>query len=223
MTHLDLGSETLPASPSRRTSWLYLRYGKRALDVAIALLILPVVAPLIAIICLMTRLDGHAGLFGHTRIGQEGKPFTCWKIRTMVPDAEARLAAHLASNPNAAGEWAKTQKLQDDPRTTRLGRVLRRTSLDELPQIWNVLRGDMSLVGPRPVTAKELERYGPLAPVYLSLRPGITGQWQIHGRRSGCYDERLKLDQLYAAQIGPWRDLVLIAATVLVVFWPTGN
>ena len=95
--------------------------------------------------------------------------------------------------------------------------------LDELPQIFNVLKGDMSFVGPRPVCKAELAKYGARSAMYLAMRPGITGQWQIHGRRSGCYDERLKLDQLYAAQIGPWRDLVLIAATVLVVFWPTGN
>ena len=141
----------------------------------------------------------------------------------MVPDAEARLAAHLATHSDAAREWARTQKLTDDPRITRLGGVLRRTSLDELPQIWNVLWGDMSLVGPRPVTLGELDRYGAQRAAYLRMRPGVTGLWQVKGRGNGCYAERLTLDQTYAETLSLPLDLRLILRTALVLFRPTGR
>jgi exopolysaccharide production protein ExoY len=152
MAYLDLQSE-LRTPTQNSTRQLYYRHcGKRVLDLCICLILLPVLAPLIAILYLIVRGDGAPGLFAHTRVGQAGRTFTCWKIRTMIPDAETRLSAVLAANPIAATEWNRTQKLQNDPRVTRLGRFLRRSSLDELPQIWNVLRGEMSLVGPRPVT-----------------------------------------------------------------------
>ena len=141
----------------------------------------------------------------------------------MIPDAETRLSAVLAANPIAATEWNRTQKLQNDPRVTRLGRFLRRSSLDELPQIWNVLRGEMSLVGPRPVTPPELARYGLRAATYLSLKPGVTGLWQVAGRSNGCYAERLQMDQTYALSIGMWCDLGLIGRTAFVLIKPTGR
>jgi exopolysaccharide production protein ExoY len=143
MAHLDT-TTTQHSLPLRGTFYhLYQSHGKRLFDLLFALTLLPILAPIIAILCLCVRCQGGCALFAHTRIGQDGVPFACWKLCTMVPDAEARLADLLASDPAAATEWAKTQKLHNDPRVTRLGRFLRRTSLDELPQIWNVLRNEM--------------------------------------------------------------------------------
>jgi len=223
MAHLDILSvaQQSPHAPARLR--LYKRSGKRALDLGLALLLLPLILPLVVVLCVLARQRGASALFAHTRIGQGGKPFVCWKIRTMQPDAEARLAAHLDADPAARREWERTQKLANDPRITPLGRVLRRTSLDELPQIWNVLRGDMSLVGPRPVTAPELARYGHNSHIYLDLKPGVTGLWQVTARADGCYAQRLHLDQLYAQRIGLLQDLKLIARTALVILRPTGR
>ena len=223
MAHLDLRSTTLSDADTIQTSQAYARFGKRALDLVIAVALLPILIPMIAFLCLLTRRDGAPGLFSHTRIGQHGHSFTCWKIRTMVPDAETRLAHHLGTNADAAAEWKRTQKLTNDPRVTRLGHVLRRTSLDELPQILNVLRGDMSLVGPRPITADELSRYGLHAQTYLNLKPGVTGLWQVRGRTNGCYEERLHMDQRYARRVNLWHDLFLIMCTVCVIIRPTGR
>ena len=224
MAHLELRSDkhatSLFTAVRRRH---YAAWGKRTVDLTLALILLPILAPLVAVFCLLMRSPAAPGLFAHRRIGQNGVPFTCWKIRTMVPDAESRLEDHLAADPAAAAEWDRTQKLKNDPRVTPLGRLLRRTSLDELPQIWNVLRGDMSLVGPRPVTERELDRYGPHARTYLSLKPGITGHWQVHGRSNGCYDERLHMDQTYARQIGLRYDLRLMWNTAFVLIRPTGR
>ena len=223
MMHLNTRAYSISSSRP-----FYFRFGKRALDIVISMSLLPVIGVVLAAIYLALGL-GQTGtgqgtfFFAHTRVGRNGQIFRCWKIRTMVQDAQSRLETHLAENPEAAAEWARTQKLRNDPRITQLGAFLRRTSLDELPQIWNVLRGDMSLVGPRPVTADELDRYGTLRQTYLALKPGVTGFWQIHGRGNGCYDERLEMDHHYASHISFWRDLILIGATVSVVIWPTGR
>lgn len=223
MSHIDLGSAGLKSSRSNRHFRFYTRFGKRTLDIVLSLALLPILGPIIILLGLFVARGGALGLFAHERVGKNGKTFRCWKIRTMGTDAEARLTALLAADPCAADEWARTQKLSNDPRVTRLGRTLRRTSIDELPQIWNILRGDMSFVGPRPITASELDRYGAFAPTYLSLKPGVTGHWQIHGRSNGCYQERLKMDVFYAANINLLRDLSLILATILVVIQPTGR
>ena len=223
MTHLDLGSQTLSKSESTRPFNLYTRFGKRTVDLVLALILLPLAGPAILLLCFAVHRKGASALFAHTRVGLHGQSFQCWKIRTMVPDAQAMLASCLNANPKAAAEWNRTQKLTNDPRVTRLGRFLRRTSLDELPQIWNVLRGEMSFVGPRPVTREELSRYGTLAETYLCLRPGVTGHWQVHGRSDGCYKERLRMDARYAQGVNLWRDLVLIMLTVRVFVWPTGR
>ncbi|MEL7258112.1 MAG: sugar transferase [Pseudomonadota bacterium] len=211
---------------SSTTSFLSLVYstlGKRLLDIAIAILLLPILFPMIGLLWMLMRLQGGSGFYCHKRVGRNGAEFSCWKIRTMVPNAERLLTELLDADPLAADEWKRTQKLSRDPRITKLGQFLRRTSLDELPQIWNVLRGDMSFVGPRPVTKPELDRYGPDAKVYLKLRPGITGLWQIMGRSDGCYTERLRLDMTYARAITPLRDLTLILRTAAVIFRPTGR
>ncbi|MBD3665396.1 sugar transferase [Sulfitobacter aestuariivivens] len=207
---------------SYHTDGFYLRYGKRILDISLSLAALPLFGPLIGLIWILVRLSGPAGFFAHHRVGRNGVAFSCWKIQTMVPDADRQLADILARDPAAQQEWARTQKLRNDPRTTALGRFLRRTSLDELPQIWNVLRGDMSLVGPRPVTESELARYGVQRHSYLACRPGITGLWQIEGRGDGCYDQRLRLDRRYAQTCGLMQDIGLLLRTTGVVFRSTG-
>lgn len=167
-------------------------------------------------------MDGGPGFFGHERVGQDGTRFKCWKIRSMVFDANERLSALLASDPEARAEWERDHKLVNDPRITRFGRFIRRTSLDELPQIVNVLAGDMSFVGPRPVVEEELERYGEARSAYLAMKPGITGLWQVSGRNSIEYSERVALDVQYRDEMSFLRDASLIALTARCVVSPTG-
>ena len=198
---------------------------KRAFDVVFALVLLPLVLPVIFVLWALIRLQGGAGapgFFRHTRVGRNGRPFDCMKLRTMVPDADLSLAALLAHDPRAREEWARDVKLQDDPRVTRFGRILRKTSLDELPQIFNVLAGDMSFVGPRPIPAEELERYGRAKYAYLSVRPGITGSWQVSGRNDVDYDTRIALDVGYARDRSLAGDLRILLRTVGVVLRKTG-
>lgn len=202
---------------------LYAGFGKRALDIALALLMLPLLAPIIALLWLAVRRDGGPGFYGHRRIGRHGRSFRCWKLRSMVPDADARLARTLAGDPAAAVEWARAFKLRRDPRITPVGHVLRRFSLDELPQIWNVLRGEMSFVGPRPITAGELAFYAGDRQTYLAQTPGITGLWQIEGRQDGCYRRRVALDRRYRSEQSLLLDLRLIWRTAGLVLAPTGR
>lgn len=161
--------------------------------------------------------------FVHRRIGKNGKVFRCWKIRSMVTDSEKRLREHLQSNPEAAEEWARDQKLTIDPRITRLGRFLRKTSFDELPQLWNILKGEMSLVGPRPIVRTEIQKYGQHRFSYFSVRPGLTGLWQVSGRNDISYEERVLLDTEYASKVSLLLDLKIIAWTVGVVIGRTGK
>jgi exopolysaccharide production protein ExoY len=196
---------------------------KRLFDLAVTLMALPVTAVIIAMLYLLTRLDGGPGFFGHVRVGRHDQDFRCWKIRTMVPDAEAVLKTYLAQNPAAAEEWARDFKLTDDPRVTRLGRFLRASSLDELPQIWNVLRGEMSLVGPRPITRSEMARYAGREWCYLSVKPGITGMWQVSGRNDVSYDTRVQLDMQYLRAPSMRQDLGIILRTCAVVLTRTGR
>lgn len=202
---------------------LYAGIGKRALDIGLALLILPVIAPVIGLLWLMVRADGGPGLYPHRRIGRKGQSFRCWKLRTMVPEADRVLAETLQGDPLAALEWARAFKLQRDPRITPLGGHLRRLSLDELPQIWNVLRGEMSFVGPRPITAGELAFYDGEPQTYLSQTPGITGLWQVEGRSDGCYRKRVALDRRYRAEQSLRLDVLLICRTAGLVLAPTGR
>jgi len=208
-----------PAAPSG----LYSGPGKRVFDVLFALLLLPAVAPVILFLWCLVRGDGGPGFFGHTRIGQNGKPFKCWKIRSMVADAESRLNAYLDANSGAAAEWERDHKLTHDPRINRLGHILRKTSLDELPQIWNVLKGEMSFVGPRPVVAIELVKYGSSASAYLAQKPGITGLWQVSGRNSTSYGERVAMDVAYLSRCSFLGDIRIILLTVTAVFLGTGQ
>ena len=192
-------------------------FGKRLFDVVFALAILPVLAPLIAVLWCLVKLDGGPGFFGHERVGLGGRNFTCWKLRTMVPDAESRLEALLARDANAAAEWSASFKLTNDPRIVRIGRFLRKSSLDELPQLWNVLLGEMSFVGPRPVPKKELGMYGDAKLAYLSVRPGVTGLWQVSGRNEVNYSDRVALDRYYVERASALLDASLILRTVLAV------
>ncbi len=199
------------------------RFLKRTLDLTLMLLLLPLILPLLLVLALMVRLDSQGpALFGHKRVGRGGKTFTAWKFRTMHADAGAQLAAYLASRPEAKLEWRETRKLRRDPRVTRLGTLLRRLSLDELPQAWNVIMGDMSLVGPRPIMADELEWYGDRAHLYTRVRPGITGLWQVSGRNTLSYAERVRLDAYYVRNWSLWLDLVIMSQTVAVVLKAEG-
>jgi exopolysaccharide production protein ExoY len=194
-------------------------FGKRAFDFVSALTGLLVLSPaLITIAFLIWAQDGGAALYGHKRIGRRGVTFKCWKFRSMVLDGDKVLAAHLAADPMAQKEWAATQKLTDDPRVTRLGRFLRKTSLDELPQLWNVLVGQMSVIGPRPIVRSELDRYGKDRRYYLLVRPGITGLWQVSGRSSTTYARRVQLDRLYVENWSYAQEAEIMIRTPLAVF-----
>jgi undecaprenyl-phosphate galactose phosphotransferase len=191
---------------------------KRLFDLAASAAIIVALWWLYAYLYLRVRATGDPAIYGHERIGRHGKKFLCYKFRTMVPDAERVLRDLLASDPNAAAEWERDFKLKSDPRITPIGAFLRRTSLDELPQIWNVIRGDMSLVGPRPIVESELERYGEGAWLYLETRPGITGMWQVSGRNDTSYAERVSLDMWYVRNWSLWYDMVVLLKTVRIVF-----
>lgn len=164
-------------------------------------------------------LQGQPGpvIFKHIRIGKDGKPFPCYKFRSMCVDAKERLAELLANDQEARAEWEKDFKLKNDPRITKSGAFLRKTSLDELPQIFNVLKGEMSLVGPRPIIHEELERYGEYVDDYLMVKPGITGMWQVSGRSDIEYDERVLLDSWYVRNWSVWLDVVMLFKTFKVV------
>ena len=221
MSELGFDAAAFAAEVSAETSKIYERTFKRFCDIALVILTAPISLPLVALLMLIARCSGPA-LFGHTRIGQNGKLFQCWKIRTMVPDAEDNLVLLLTTNPIAAYEWARDCKLQNDPRVTPFGNFLRRTSLDELPQLWNVLIGEMSLVGPRPVTQSELENYNTNKWAYLRCLPGITGLWQVSGRNSVSYDERVAFDVSYSRRLSFLTDLSILLRTGSAVLRRTG-
>lgn len=202
---------------------LYVTAGKRVFDIALALLLAPILLPMIGLLVVLARRDGGDAFFGHKRVGLNGESFYCWKIRSMVPDAAERLREHLAANPEAAAEWARDHKLTDDPRITRFGSFIRKTSLDELPQLLNVFKGEMSFVGPRPIVTDELEKYGSKVQYYLAQKPGITGLWQVSGRNDVSYDERVTLDVAYLEQRSLKLDLSIIAKTATAVFARTGR
>ena len=197
---------------------------KRTLDVTGALLGLLMIAPLfLLLMALIKSTDGGSIFYGHKRVGRFGREFRCFKFRTMVPNGDAVLEKYLASNPAAREEWHATRKLQKDPRVTPLGAVLRKLSLDELPQLFNILTGEMSIVGPRPVVRDELTLYGRNAQFYLASRPGLTGLWQISGRNDVGYDERVAFDRQYIENWSFKTDLVIIAKTIPAVCLSQGS
>jgi exopolysaccharide production protein ExoY len=188
---------------------------KRLSDVILAGVGIFLVSPLL-LLCFAACLLSSPGpaLFGHRRVGFHGKYFKCWKFRTMVIDSDKCLAEYLAGTPAAKAEWETTRKLRSDPRITAVGAMLRKTSLDEIPQLFNVLKGDMSIVGPRPVTEEELSRYGTSVRNYFACRPGITGLWQVSGRSGTSYRRRVALDSYYARNWSIVLDAKIIVATI---------
>jgi Undecaprenyl-phosphate galactose phosphotransferase WbaP len=178
-------------------------------------LILIAVAPLMLAIFIAIKLDSPGpALFGHRRIGRGGREFHAWKFRSMISGAEAILKEHFEKHPEARAEWAASQKLKDDPRVTGLGRFLRKCSLDELPQLWNVLRGEMSLVGPRPIVQDEVARYGMDFEKYKWVQGGLTGLWQVSGRSDTSYAERVNYDCFYVHNWSVWLDLCILFRTI---------
>ena len=195
---------------------------KRAFDIVGASLAILFLSPLLITIVACAYVSGGSPLFRHRRVGRGGVFFDCVKFRTMVTDADRVLQNLLNSDRQVEEEWLRDHKLRDDPRITRFGRFLRRTSLDELPQLWNVLRGDMSLVGPRPVVPDELRRYGRKVAIFLSARPGITGLWQISGRNNTDYRRRVALDVCYVRSRSLILDVYILVKTLRVVFTTRG-
>lgn len=196
---------------------------KRLMDFTLALAALVFIFPLLAFIAILIKIkDPGPIFFAQTRIGRNGREFKCLKFRTMVVDAQQRLDALLASDPVAAKEWRTSQKISNDPRITPLGAFLRRSSLDELPQLINILKGEMSIVGPRPIQWNEAVRYGDKFDFYLSTRPGLTGLWQISGRSDTSYGERVNLDVSYVRDWSVLGDIKIIAMTVPAVLFSKG-
>lgn len=213
-------ADTQAISSSVESKGLYALGLKRTLDFVIVALALPFLIPFFLIVSLLTMLDGHSPFFFQERIGLDGKRFRMWKFRTMVPNAEEKLQQYLADNPEARAEWDSNQKLKNDPRITRVGRILRRTSVDELPQLLNVLFGDMSLVGPRPMMVCQQALYPGHG--YYRLRPGLTGSWQVSERHTSTFAERATYDDAYEENVTFANDVRILGKTVGVVLRCTG-
>jgi Undecaprenyl-phosphate galactose phosphotransferase WbaP len=193
-----------------------LQWVKRGFDLTIALIVLCLSLPAILAIMGFAKLSDRGSVFfGHTRIGRHGRSFKAWKFRTMRSNSDAVLEAYLRQSPQAQAEWDRDHKLRNDPRVTRFGRFLRRTSLDELPQLWNVIKGDMSFVGPRPIVREEIARYGEAFRLYANVKPGITGLWQVSGRNDIGYEDRVQLDLFYVRHWSPWLDLYILGKTFI--------
>jgi exopolysaccharide production protein ExoY len=200
---------------------LYRRTLKRWLDVGFVLMALPFVVPVLLVLTGVLKATGHSPFFTQDRVGQGGRIFKLWKLRTMVPDADARLQDYLRKDDAARREWEAFQKLSRDPRITEFGQFLRKSSLDELPQLWNVLVGDMSLVGPRPMMIEQQDLYPGNA--YYALRPGLTGTWQISDRNQSTFAQRAEFDAEYERSLSFFKDLRILLATVGVVLRATGK
>ncbi|MBB4857386.1 exopolysaccharide production protein ExoY [Novosphingobium chloroacetimidivorans] len=215
------GLEPLPRAASRAAARDALLI--RAIDITIAVSAVMVLLPLLLLIFVGLKLTSPGPvLFAHRRIGKGGQAFPCYKFRSMVVNSAEVLEQHLAENPQARAEWQRDQKLRNDPRVTPIGRLLRRTSLDEVPQIFNVLRGEMSMVGPRPIVEGEMIRYRQYIVDYMSVKPGITGLWQISGRNNTTYRRRVALDTAYARSRTVALDLAILARTVPAVLTGSG-
>ena len=213
-----------PVSPIEilrfRTPGPYQRGLKRVFDLLLIVLTAPATLSLIFIVALLVRRDGGPAFYRQERVGRNGRIYRIWKLRTMVLDAEEALAPYLAAHPEAHAEWTLHQKLKDDPRVTRIGRLLRKCSIDELPQLWNVFVGEMSLVGPRPMMPDQQEMYPGRA--YFTERPGITGTWQVSERNHSTFADRARFDTSYIRDMSFVNDIKILFQTVRVVIWGTG-
>ncbi len=204
------------ALPDRRLS-------KRVLDLSFSLIAGILFLPLLVLIAIAVKLESSGPVFfGHTRIGKNGRRFKAWKFRTMITNGADVIAAYLAASPTAREEWELHQKLRKDPRVTKVGNFLRKFSLDELPQIWNVLCNDMSLVGPRPIVEAEIAKYGKFFPIYLRVKGGVTGLWQVSGRNDISYANRVSLDTFYVRNWSVWLDLYILYRTIGTVLFRNG-
>jgi exopolysaccharide production protein ExoY len=199
--------------PDRQTG----AFSKRLLDLLGALILAIVLSPVLVVVGMALARDRGPIIYSHARTGRNGRTFGCLKFRTMVPNAEQVLRDLLHQDPQLRLEWLRDHKLRNDPRVTTIGHFLRRTSLDELPQLWNVLKGDMSLVGPRPVVREEWQRYGRHINTYLTAKPGVTGLWQVKGRSDCCYRRRVALDRYYVRKRSLSLDISILLQTVKVV------
>lgn len=196
---------------------------KRCMDFLVAIVGGIVLLPVLFYLAVAVKMSSRGPIFySHERIGRYGRRFRAWKFRTMFKDSSLVLDQYLEANPEQQKEWARDHKLRFDPRITRIGRFLRKTSLDELPQLWNVIWGDMSLVGPRPIVTEEIAKYGPYFGFYTMVKPGITGLWQVSGRNNTTYDERVQLDAYYVRNWSPWLDVVLLLKTIRIVLFARG-
>ncbi len=196
---------------------------KRIMDIVIASLALVLVAPLLLVVAILIRFqDGGRAVYAQKRHGRNGRTFKCYKLRSMVANADERLQEILATDDAARAEWEETQKFVNDPRITPLGHFIRKTSIDELPQLWNILCGDMSLVGPRPIVENEIAKYGEFYRDYCAVRPGLTGLWQVEGRSDTTYEERVQLDVKYARTRSFTGDFVIMLRTVPAVLFSRG-
>ncbi|PZQ97930.1 MAG: sugar transferase [Cereibacter sphaeroides] len=207
-------------APVRANPGAYRRAFKRMIDVSAVVLAAPIVVPVVAVLAIFVAADGGSPFYAQERVGRGRHVFKMWKLRSMVTDADARMEACLAADPEMRREWDETQKLKNDPRITRFGRVLRKCSLDELPQLWNVLKGDMSLVGPRPMMTSQQELYP--SNVYYAMRPGITGYWQTSDRNETSFAARATYDAAYERDLSFVTDVQILARTVRTVVNGTG-
>lgn len=216
-------SADTPATGEVVTAAANYEISKRALDTLLATLAVIGLVPLFGTIYVaLLLIEGRPVFYRHRRIGKNGQEFECLKFRTMVRDAQEQLEALLRSDPEARAEWERSHKLANDPRISCLGRFLRKSSLDELPQLFNVLAGSMSLVGPRPICDHELSDYGKAIDVYTQMKPGITGSWQVHGRSSTTFDERVAMDTKYYSERSLLADFRILLKTIPVVFSAKG-
>lgn len=195
---------------------------KRVFDIFFAFFLLILLSPFFLFFYIIVKLDGGNAFYGHERIGKNGKKFRCLKFRSMASNSQKLLQELLASNPKAREEWNSTYKLKNDPRITKIGQFLRKSSLDEMPQLINIMKGEMSFVGPRPITAAELPQYKDNVIYYLHVTPGLTGLWQVSGRNDVDYDTRVLLDKKYVQNWSFLQDLKILAKTVLVVLFRKG-
>ncbi len=215
------GAEIIPVSfVDQRGHSLYKNHFKRIFDIFLVVASAPITLPILLIFALLVKRDGGPAFYGQDRVGLDGETFTCWKLRTMVPNADSLLEEHLASDPALRDEWQEYQKLRNDPRITSTGRILRASSLDEIPQLWCVLKGEMSIVGPRPFLPEQQSLYH--GKMYYRMRPGITGLWQVTGHNDTSFVDRVSFDDSYGMQLSLWTDVKIMFQTIAVMLRSDG-